>query len=230
MKKHYRKGDILIHSGDVFDNRQSLNLLVMNRGLRVFEELSKIFVDGIHIIAGNHDILRKNTNDIASIDVLKYIPNIYIHKEPHILNINDHKVLLMPWRMNHEEEVKCIKEHSHCDYTFCHANITTMSFDGRRAIEHGSDINAYKKMKHVYSGHIHFGQSKKNITFVGNPYQMTRSDAGNTKGIYCLDLDAGGHTFYENTYSPKFVRFYLDKSLDMSLGRIKELCKNKGSY
>ena len=81
-------------------------------------------------------------------------------------------------------------------------------------------------MKHVYSGHIHWGQSKRNITFVGNPYQMTRSDAGNKKGIYCLDLDAEGHQFYENTFSPKFVRFYLDKSLDLSLGRIKELCKN----
>jgi DNA repair exonuclease SbcCD nuclease subunit len=226
VKEHYQEGDILIHSGDVFDNRQSLNLLVMNRGLRIFEELSEIFKNGIHIIAGNHDILRKNTNDIASIDVLKYIPNISIYKEPEVLTINEHKILLMPWRMDHEAEVECIKEHSHCDYAFCHANITTMSFDGRRAIEHGSDINAYKQMKHVYSGHIHYGQSKQNVTFVGNPYQMTRSDAGNVKGIYCLDLDSGEHTFYENTYSPKFVRFYLDKSLDITLGRIRQICEN----
>ena len=226
VKKHYRDGDILIHSGDVFDNRQSLNLLVMNRGLRIFEELSQIFTNGIHIIAGNHDILRKNSNDITSIDVLKYIPNVVIHKEPHLLKIKETTVLLMPWRKNHEEEVECILEHPTANYAFCHANITTMNFDGRRTIEHGSDINAYKNLKHVYSGHIHYRQSKNNITFVGNPYQMTRSDAGNTKGIYLLDLETHEQEFFENDYSPNFVRFYLDKCLDMQLGRLKELCNN----
>lgn len=226
VKQHYKEGDILIHSGDVFDNRQSMNLLVMNRGLRIFEELSKIFTNGIHIIAGNHDILRKNSNDIASIDLLKHIPNINIHKDPTILELNEHKILLMPWRNSHEAEVECIQDHPQAHYCFMHGNITSMQFDGRREIEHGSDINAYEKLKHVYSGHIHYGQSKRNITFVGNPYQMTRSDAGNTKGIYLLDLDEEKHAFFENTYSPKFVRFYLDKCLDMTLGKFKELCQN----
>jgi DNA repair exonuclease SbcCD nuclease subunit len=226
VKEHYQEGDILIHSGDVFDNRQSLNLLVMNRGMSIFEELSDIFGNGIHIIAGNHDILRKNSNDITSIDVLKYIPNITIHKEPTILNINAHKILLMPWRKDHEEEVQCIQDHPEADYAFCHANISGMHFDSRRIVETGSDIDVFKKLKHVYSGHIHYGQSKNNITFVGNPYQMTRSDAGNTKGIYLLDLDNGGHVFFENTYSSNFVKFYLDKSLELTVNRFKELCKN----
>lgn len=226
VKKHYKKGDILIHSGDVFDNRQSLNLLVMNKGLRVFEELSAIFEDGIHIIAGNHDILRKNSNDITSIDVLKYLPNITIHKEPKILEIGEHNILLMPWRKSHQDEVDCILEHAQAHYCFCHANISGMRFDARRLIEHGSDINAYSKLRRVFSGHIHYAQTNGNVTFVGNPYQMTRSDAGNRKGIHCLNLETSETEFYENNYSPKFIRLYLDKCHELTIGQLKEKCKN----
>jgi DNA repair exonuclease SbcCD nuclease subunit len=43
----YKPGDILIHNGDVFDNRQSVNLLVLHKGITLFEKLSDIFVDGI---------------------------------------------------------------------------------------------------------------------------------------------------------------------------------------
>ena len=44
------------------------------------ETLSDIFVDGIYILAGNHDVLRKTSNEISSLDVLKYIPNVNIIK------------------------------------------------------------------------------------------------------------------------------------------------------
>ena len=33
VEKEYRPGDILIHCGDVFDNRQSVNLLVLHEGM-----------------------------------------------------------------------------------------------------------------------------------------------------------------------------------------------------
>lgn len=71
VKENYQPGDILIHCGDVFDNRQSVNLLVLHRAISLFEELSKIFVDGIYIIAGNHDVMRKTSNDVSSLDCLK---------------------------------------------------------------------------------------------------------------------------------------------------------------
>ena len=43
VKKEYRPGDVLYHLGDVFDNRQSINLAAQHLGIRVFEELSTIF-------------------------------------------------------------------------------------------------------------------------------------------------------------------------------------------
>ena len=42
-KELYEPGTVLIHTGDVFDNRQSINLMVLHEGMAIFEVLSHIF-------------------------------------------------------------------------------------------------------------------------------------------------------------------------------------------
>jgi DNA repair exonuclease SbcCD nuclease subunit len=228
VKSEYKPGDILIHCGDVFDNRQSVNLLVLHEGIRLFEELSKIFVDGVYVIAGNHDVMRKTSNDISSLDCLKYIPNVHILKEPIIAEIGTTKSLFMPWRTDTEEERQCLKDFGikNLNYLFCHTNILHLKFDNSREVEEGISIKELNKFRKVYSGHIHWGQRKKNVTMVGNPYQMTRSDAGNEKGWYILDFESGEERFIENTYSPKFIRIYLNKFLNSSIEDLKNVCRN----
>lgn len=228
VKSEYRPGDILIHCGDVFDNRQSVNLLVLHEGIRLFEELSKIFVDGIYVIAGNHDVMRKTTNDVSSLDCLKYIPRVNILKEPVIADFGTTKALFMPWRTNDEEERKCLEDNKvqELQYLFCHTNIRNLKFDNSRNVEEGLNLTDLIKFRRVYSGHIHWGQKRGNVTMVGNPYQMTRSDAGNQKGWYILDLENGEETFIENDYSPKFIRVHLNKFLDRSVGELNDICKN----
>lgn len=232
VKELYRPGDILIHNGDLFDNRQSVNLLVMHYGIELFEELSKIFVDGIYVIAGNHDVMRKSSNDISSLDSLKYIPNVNIIKEPEIASIQtnsgDVRLLFMPWRTNVEEERKCLKDHEvqACDYLFCHTNIYNLRFDRMRNVEEGLKDEDLDKFKRVYSGHIHWGQVRGNVVMVGNPYQMTRSDAGNDKGWYLLDFETSEHEFYINEYSPKFVKIQMNHWKDRTLEELKNECEN----
>lgn len=228
VKAQYQPGDILIHCGDVFDNRQSVNLLVLHEGIRLFEELSHIFVDGIYVIAGNHDVMRKSTNDVSSLDCLKYIPNVNILKEPVIAEIGNTKTLFMPWRTDDAEERKCLTEFKvyDCNYLFCHTNIRNLRFDSYREVDEGLSISELETFRRVYSGHIHWGQHRGNVTMVGNPYQMTRSDAGNSKGFYLLDFESGDEQFYENEHSPKFVKLYLNKFLDKSIGELKDLCRN----
>lgn len=228
VKKEYKPGDILIHCGDVFDNRQSVNLLVLHEGIKIFEELSQIFVDGIYVIAGNHDVMRKTTNDVSSLDCLKYIPRVNIIKEPVLVTFPTTTALFMPWRTNDEAEKECLKEFDakSCNFLFCHTNIRNLRFDSRREVEEGLLLDDIKSFQRVYSGHIHWGQHRGNVTMVGNPYQMTRSDAGNSKGFYLLDLESGNENFFENHYSPKFVRIYLNRYLEKSIEELKEQCKN----
>jgi len=231
VKKEYKPGDILIHCGDVFDNRQSVNLLVLHNGISIFEELSKIFVDGIYVIAGNHDVMRKTTNDVSSLDSLKYIPNVHIFKEPLQATIKTNSreliVLFMPWRTSEKEERSCIKEYEtwKCEYLFCHTNIRNLSFDKYRKVDEGIGKSDLVKFKQVYSGHIHWQQKRENITMIGNPYQMTRSDLGNKKGWYILDFDDGSSRFIENDFSPKFIKVYINEWIEKPFSELKSLCK-----
>ena len=42
LKREKQEGDFLVHVGDVFDSRHSLNLLIMNEGITIFEEIAKM--------------------------------------------------------------------------------------------------------------------------------------------------------------------------------------------
>lgn len=230
VKKEYKPGDVLFHLGDVFDNRQSLNLAAQDLGIRVFEELSKIFPE-IHIIVGNHDIMKKNSNDISSVDCLKYIPNVTVHKEPYILNYGNKKCLLMPWRRNSDHEKETLDNiHETIDYMFCHTETqgaqTTLST--KHLHEGGNDLTTFNRFSKVYSGHIHYRQELNNFILVGNPYQMTRSDRGNEKGFYILDISSGNHKFIKNKRSPVFLRYNINDILER---RMDELLKEiKGNF
>lgn len=228
VKREYKEGDVLYHLGDVFDNRQSVNLAAQDLAIRVFEELGKIFPD-IHIIVGNHDIMRKNSNDISSADCLKYLPNVTVLKEPKILKYKDATCLLMPWRRDSAHEKETLDNITErIDYMFCHTETQGVqtSLSTKHLHDSGNDVSIFKRFKRVYSGHIHYRQDKKNFILVGNPYQMTRSDRSNQKGIYLLDLESGNHTFFENKLSPIFLRYYINQILDMRMEDLANLINN----
>ena len=60
LKKYVKPGDVLVQVGDTFDNRQSINIKVLNYAMDLFERLGEILPD--HVICGNHDIWAKKTN------------------------------------------------------------------------------------------------------------------------------------------------------------------------
>ena len=210
IEKNWTKGDIIIHCGDVFDNRQSLNLKVLDLGIKIYERLAKL--GEIHIIAGNHDIYKKDSTEITSLDILKYIPNIHIWKKPGCIERGNQKLFLMPWRANTKEESKTLIEFQDTyspDYAFMHGTFSSTQYNKYVKIgkDDGGSTTSTKGYKRVYSGHIHWAQMIKNINIVGSPYEITRGDSDNKKGMYSLDLDSGEETFYENTVSPKHIKF-----------------------
>lgn len=228
IEKYKNKDDIMIHNGDVFDSRQSLNLTVMSKVIDLFTKLSKKF-DKIYIIAGNHDAARKTDNEITSLDCLRFIPNIFIIKEPTIYYFDNQKTLLMPYTHGRDKEV--IEMNKDVDYIFCHADFNFVSFDGIRNMEHGLSegdlIGDDKKIKKIYSGHIHHRQESGILTMLGNPYQMTRSDRNNKKGFWCFDFENGNDFFIENIVSPKFEKIILDESvLKLTFDEMIKISKN----
>lgn len=229
IKKHFKPGDIIINCGDVFDNRTSINVKSMDLGIKIYEELSKI--GPVHIIAGNHDIYYKTSTEISSLDILKYIPNVTVHKDVNVLEHDNIKFLMMPWQKDVKEEAETLqkyqKEHS-CHYAFMHGTFSLIKYNKYVKIDKNDGANpksadGYKK---VYTGHIHWSQQKGNINVVGTPYQITRGDSGNSKGMFVLDLETGKETFYENDISPKFIQFTIDEITKEQILDINEQSKN----
>lgn len=226
VRENYKPGDIIIHLGDYYDSRQSLNLKVLNLGVEIAEELSNIFKDGVYIIAGNHDIWGKSTNEINSLKSIKWIPNIRILEEPETLIINDRSFFLMPWRKDHQSEAGTLESASPHDVLCCHTDIRGLKFNKYVNVEEGSDISKFSKFKKVYSGHIHYAQKSGNINMLGSPYELTRSDMDNQKSITLLDLSDMSETVFPNNFSPKFKRLYFDHILDSTIEEIEPIFRN----
>jgi hypothetical protein len=226
VDKEYREGDVLIHLGDYYDSRQSVNLKVLNLGVEVAEKLSNRFKDGVHIIIGNHDIWGKTSNDINSLKSLKWIPNITVHEEPVTLELGSKTFFLMPWRKDHEAERECLEGAEPHDYLCCHTDVTGMRFNKFVKIDDGIKLDDTKKFGKVYSGHIHYAQELGNVKMLGSPYQLTRSDRQNPKGITLLDLESGEETYFENNKSPKFLKYDFSSVLEFTIDDAERLMCN----
>jgi DNA repair exonuclease SbcCD nuclease subunit len=226
VRKNYKPGDVLIHCGDFYDSRQSINLKVLNLGVEVVEEMANIFKDGVYFIVGNHDIFGKNTNSVNSLKSIKWIPGITILEEPHTLVLGDKKFFMMPWRKDHKEEGETLDNANPHDFLCCHADIRGLSFNRYVKVETGMEINKFSKFTRVYSGHIHYAQELGNIKMLGSPYELTRSDMGNPKGITMLNLEDSKETFFLNDFSPRFKKYLFDQILEKTLQELDVEFKN----
>jgi DNA repair exonuclease SbcCD nuclease subunit len=226
IKENYKSGDILIHLGDYFDSRQSLNLKVLDLGIEIAEQMSMIFKDGVYIIVGNHDIWGKTTNNVNSLKSIKWIPGINVYEEPETVLLGDKKFFFMPWRKDHEAEKETLDSAEKHDILCCHTDINGLRFNRYSKVEHGPEVGEFNKFGIVYSGHIHYSQRDKNIRMLGSPYEITRSDMDNQKSITLLDLENLEETVFINDYSPKFKRFYFSEILEMSPDDLEPLFRN----
>lgn len=225
LKKESKPGDVLVHCGDVFDSRQSINLYVLNKGLDIFEEINKIMP--IYMIIGNHDIFMKYSNEINSLKIFKHMPDIHIYQEPTLVQLGPKKALFMPWVEDSNDFVEIVNApENHADIMFCHTDIKGMSFNKFVKIDEGSDPEKFLHFERVYSGHIHYAQKYKNVRMLGCPYELTRSDSGNKKSIWLLDLETNEETSFENTKSPKFVKYKLEWVMEQTVGKLQEMFNN----
>ena len=220
------KDDVLIHCGDVFDDRQSINLTAMNIAIGMFEKLGKMFAH-TYVICGNHDVQNNNSNDIASIDCLKYIPNISIYKTQTVVKVGGKTINLVPWENDNTKLLSQMVDNP-CDYTFCHAEMIGATWNASGMLsKNGVDLKELKNIKNIYSGHIHHRHKIKNTTYVGSPYSMSMNDAGNEKGVYSIDLDTGGVVFHPNDISPKFEKINYEELKGKTEEEITKYLKNK---
>lgn len=228
IRKYKEAGDkcVVVVAGDYFDNRQHIDINVMNVGAEIMQKIAaevEVFVS-----IGNHDIYKKKEVDISSVKIFKLFKNVkLIEKLTTLVTSQDRKFLIVPWVGDAKEETKILTRNKNVDFYILHSDIAGFKYDNGRQIVNGVNISTIEGKK-IYSGHIHKRQSTDVATYIGSPYHLKRSDIGNTKGIYSVVIspDSVKEEFVENTYSPKYLKVPLEDILDYTLDKVKKIVYN----
>lgn len=221
LEENARPQDKLFFLGDLFDNRNSIDMRAITLAVEIFEALSKIIE--CHVLLGNHDQRMMTDPTVNSVVSIRNIDNVIVYDKEKVIQIDDHKILIMPWVHGKDTEKTILEKYSGCDLLFCHSDLNgcrTQLYPTRPLSKSILDIDDFAGYDKIYSGHIHIVQEIQNFTFVGSPYHLDRNDVSNRKGIFVYNTKTRKDKFIENDFSPEFVKIDIFKEKD--LDKLKE--------
>ena len=202
--------DTVIHMGDIFDSRKSIDLKSLEWSKKVvFEPLKKY---NVYAIVGNHDCYYKDTNYVNSPELLlRAYPNIKLYSKATEIEIDKLKLLMLPW-INSENFDETKELIDGCDSKIAMGHLEINGFKATRGhmMENGMDTSVFDKFDRVYSGHFHTRSTDGKIYYLGNPYEMYWNDVNDTRGFHIFDTDTLELTPINNPYKLFYNVYYDD--------------------
>ena len=200
----------VIHMGDAFDSRKSIDYQSLEWAKRVVFEPLKNYQ--VHMIVGNHDSYYKNTNNTNSPQLLlKDYPNIQTYSSPTEIKVENLNILLLPWicMENEEQSLKMIKK-TKANVVMGHLELPGFRVNRSIVMEHGLEANLFKNFKKVFSGHYHTRSNNGTVFYLGNPYEIYWTDVNDTRGFTIFDTETLEHTPIDNPYKMFYNIYYED--------------------
>lgn len=196
--------DTVVHLGDCFDNRKSVDTWSIDWAKRVFFDPLRDRGIETHVIVGNHDSFYKNTIKVNSPGLLlAEYGNLKVHEYPGIKRIGGQDCFVVPWicEENSEHVHKSLNSIAGTlQYCFGHFEFNGFKANENYICEHGFNSDLFKHDR-VFSGHFHTKSSNKNIHYLGNPYQLNWNDYGAVRGFHILNMDTDKLEFIPNPVS-----------------------------
>ena len=194
--------------GDWHNNRASLNIVTLNYSLRAWEHLNEHF-DNVYFIPGNHDLYYRDKRDIQSVEWAKHLPNVHICNDW----FDSGGVVIAPWLCgdDHKRLSKLKGE-----YLFGHFELPGYLMNAMVEMpDHGElQRDHLGGFGHVYTGHFHKRQTKKNITYIGNAFPHNYADAGDDeRGLTVLEW-GGTPAFHAWPAQPTYRVYGLANLID----------------
>ena len=191
--------EVVIHMGDAFDNRKSIDFWGLDWTRRVvLDPLTKYET---HIIVGNHDIFLRNSTEINAPELLlKDYPNIKTYSSPQTIKVGGLDIMMVPWicSENYDETLQQIKK-SKAKVAMGHLELQGFRVNRNLIMEeHGTNPNIFDKFTKVFSGHYHTRSDNGKIFYLGNPYEMYWTDVNDMRGFHIFDTETLTHTPINN--------------------------------
>jgi DNA repair exonuclease SbcCD nuclease subunit len=168
--------------GDWHNNRASLNIVTLNYSLQALEHMNDNF-ERVYFIPGNHDLYYRDKRDIQSVEWAKHLPHVQICNDW----FSDGNVTIAPWLCgdDHRRLAKMSGQ-----YLFGHFELPGYLMNAMVEMPDHGEIQREQLsgFGHVFTGHFHKRQTKKNITYIGNAFPHNYADAGDDeRGLTVLE-------------------------------------------
>jgi DNA repair exonuclease SbcCD nuclease subunit len=233
----------ILHLGDLMDRRKYVNYETLQFAKSTFFEPARQRGIKIHWVIGNHDAYFKHTLKINAAEAFNEFENLHVYTEATQRIFDGVDILLMPWLCD-ENLQQGIDAVANFDGATVAGHFEFGGFEMYRGSPnyHGVSTKPYDHFALVMSGHYHHRSSRKNIHYLGSPYEMTWGDYGDERGFHWwtpketkLELVPNPHRlFYRYVYddtnaSTTYVRDLLATVNKDSLSQkiIKVIVKNK---
>ena len=176
----------VIISGDIFNEKDNHPSKLINKFIDNLTDLLET-TEQILMIKGNHDRIDDNHPYLRWIN---RIPRIKFFIEPELIELNNKKLLFIPYTKHPETEWLSIKTWlDTSDYVFVHQTYTgAMAENGTRLSGHSQSIFDSTKAK-IYSGDIHMAQNVDKVEYIGTPYPINYGDSNFLHRVILLDLE-----------------------------------------
>lgn len=207
----------IVHLGDYYDNRKSINFRAYNRNRIHF--LGPLRDHGIKmdIVCGNHDTYFKNTSVLNSLEEMlsHYTNEVNIIREPTVMQYGSLRMGLVPWIDDENQERSMdFLANANCDWIGGHFDIVGFEMLKGVECEHGLDREVFRRYEKVLSGHFHTKSEQENITYLGSQLEFTWSDAHDDKFFHVVDTETREMTAIRNPHTLHYRIYYDDHDKD----------------
>lgn len=212
----------ILQLGDLMDTRKFSNHVILHQWKkRVFDVMRDKGYEMVALL-GNHDSSLRNTLSINSPSILlSEYDNLIIIDTPIEKEIEGVNFLLVPWicSENEQEISDAVKKTS---AVFCAGHFEFDGFEMQRGIPShgGTSSEAYSYFDVVFSGHYHTKSKKKNVLYVGTPYEQTWADYDDPKGFHVFSPKSNKVSYIKNPECLFTKCFYDDSDGDATPPKI----------
>lgn len=204
--------DYVSFLGDWHESRSAIDVETINysyKGAKIVDSWNL----PVYFIVGNHDMGSRHEREIYSTINFNEFKNFKIISEITVAPEMLGGAVFVPFIT--KTEYPTLQEHTKARMWAGHFEFKDFVLTGYSVkLEHGPDIDDFKDVGHILSGHFHKRQSRSNTHYIGNCFPMDFGDANDfARGIAIYDHVDEKLTFTDWVPCPKYIKCSLSQLL-----------------